>query len=370
MTTLLKAAQSFYRVSQDILTPVKTAVESALSTSFPDGSVTVKTLSVIGSEVKVSVSLTGFGQSSQTNRSNLQQLIQFAVSKVNSSLKVFVTIDMSSESTVNASRARGINKRAQQDPMAAIRSAIDSTLATNVSPDVAEVQTIAWVNQAVKVEMLLHPERGNVSRSQLESLLNAAVKKVNPALQLNLIFNISSEGKVASFRKKLNIKLAQEAETNVKLTIEESLKGIPDSKLLSLNIAGLNVGTNIEVPEKHSFTASQLEDTLTRAIQSVMPGGRVGVTLHFQTTKSASRRKYAQDMKTVVQNIIASALTTAGGLGLRSFVFQPETKHVLVEIGKASDNKLTSQQISAFLTNKIQAVAPGFSAIATTTSIL
>lgn len=371
MTNLLRTAQSFYRISQDTLSPVKAAVEQALSARFPDAQVaSIKTVSVIDKQVKVTIHLEP-AAAQQTNLTELTQMMRFAISKIDPTLQVSCTLDMSSNATVYASRKKRVKtaQTANGDPLGPVRSAIDSVLAVSVPPDVAEVQAIALVGQTVKVEMLFHPERGTFSRGQIETLLSQAIRRVNPSLQLSLVLNISSEEKVASFRKKLRVKLAQEASANVEATIQESLKGIPGSRLTNVVISGLRIDASIEVPEQHSFTASQLGTTLTKAIQSVLPGGQVIATLSFSTNKTASQRKKAQDRKADVQSVVSSAIAGLQHMALKSFVFQPETKHVLVEVGKSMDSKITAQQISAFLTNKIQAVAPGFSAIATTTII-
>lgn len=266
--------------------------------------------------------------------------------------------------TINLSKAASIFLKATEDPLAPIRNAIDKVLAEKVSPQSAQVKSISWVDNTVKIDMELTPVGGNITRSQLEAILVPAVKAVNPALQVSVTVSISSDTKVASFRKRLNIKLAQEMASNVKATIEESIKGIPGSRLLEVSIAGTTIDAKIEVPQQHSFTAQQLGDTLTKAVQSVAPGSKVVALLSFSTAKTAGLKKKA-DAKQDVQNVVMTALSGLRNVGLHSFVWQPETKHILVEVGKSMDSTITTQQISAFLTNKIQAVAPGFSVIAT-----
>jgi hypothetical protein len=264
----------------------------------------------------------------------------------------------------NLSKAASLFLKTSQDPLAPVRNAIDTVLAQKVSPDMAQVKSISLIGNTVKIEMELTPAGGSITRSQLEGILVPAVKVVNPALQVSVVVSLSSEGKVAVFRKRLNIKLAQEMTSNIKATIEESIKGIPGSKLLEVSMSGTNVDAKIEVPQQHSFTAQQLSDTLTKAIQSVAPGSKVMALLSFSTAKTASFKKKA-DAQQDAQNVVIAALSGLQNIGLHSFVWQPETKHILVEVGKSMDSKITTQQISAFLTNKIQAVAPGFSVIAT-----
>lgn len=269
-------------------------------------------------------------------------------------------------SLTTLSKAASAFHKAAQDPMAPIRAAVDAALKEKVSPTDASVKTITWIaDGTVKIDIELTPGT-QINRSQLEAILVPAVHAVNPALKISVTVSFSSETKVANFRKRLSIKLAQQAETDIKATLEQALQGIPGAKLLDLSVSNAQVDAKIEVPEQHSFTASQLGESLTKAIQSIAPGNKVVPLLSFSTGKTASsaRRKSAQDAKAAAQQVITSALS-GHNIGLHSFVWEPESKHILVEVGKKMNSKVSTQQISTFLTNQVQSVAPGYSVIAT-----
>ena len=266
--------------------------------------------------------------------------------------------------------------RLSQDQFQAVKQACENALRARFSdPNQASIKTVSLIDRQVKVDIHLSDVAAKQTNlSELTKTMKFAVGQIDPSLQVSVTLDLStnyiiSDASRKNFRKSLRHKLAQNAPGNVQSVIEESLKGIPGSRLTNLSVADTMVDAQIEVPQEHSFTASQLGTTLTRAIQTVLPGGRVNVTLNFQT-KTASRAKRAQDQQAAVQAAVAQALQGLRGVDLKSFVYQPETKHVLVEVAKANGSQISAQQISSFLTGKLQAVAPGFSAIATATTVL
>jgi hypothetical protein len=102
---LFKAATKFYKLSQDPLAPIKATVEGALAQQIQSQVLDIKTVSLVGNDVKVDIHLNpsagnSAGPGGDTNRSSLQAVVSAAVAKVDPTLKTTVTIDMSSEETL------------------------------------------------------------------------------------------------------------------------------------------------------------------------------------------------------------------------------------------------------------------------------
>jgi hypothetical protein len=154
-------------------------------------------------------------------------------------------------------------------------------------------------------------------------------------------------------------KLAQDPTAAIQQILIDTLRSIPGTKLREMKVGGGQVNAEIEVPAKHSFTASQLGNSLTAAIQQVAPGFKVIPILSFSTAKHAQVK--SSDQEALAKNAVMQALQ---GNKLLSFVWQPETKHILAEV-KKFNNKVSAQQLSAYLTAKVQEAAPGFSVTAT-----
>lgn len=141
-------------------------------------------------------------------------------------------------------------------------------------------QSVSLIGKEVKVVIHLDPSAATqTNRSQLQEQVSQVVRQIDPSLTVSLTIDMSSEGKIASILRKH--KYAQDNSPAVRAAIEAVLINIPQSKLLDLKIAGNQVDAEIQVPQQHSFTASQLGNTLTQAVQSVAPGFKVVPILSF-----------------------------------------------------------------------------------------
>lgn len=312
--------------------------------------------------------------------------------------------------TIDLFKAATQFQKLAQDPFATVKAAIEAGIDQTYFP----IKTITMIGNTVKVDISLPTgkDQGTIVglRSSLQKQVNDIVKKINPALEASVTLSMESEEKVASVRARF-AKMHKLADclpgdplcgdigdykgapleptkpagkpvgkptakpdanklddgSQVSAAIEGVLSRIPGCKLLDINVAGGQIDAKVEVPEQHSFTASQLSKTLTDAVQSSSPGSKVVALLTFPT-KTASVRKKAQDAKMSTQKTLADVLS-ALKLGMRSFVWQPESKHILVEVGAPQDKKFSAQQLNAFLTQKIGPVAPGFTVITTITTV-
>lgn len=327
---LFKVAARFHKLSQDPLAPVKAAVEGVLTELISTKAITLNTVSVIGSDCKVDVILhptagDNSGSTGGTNQSYLQGIVSAAVAKVNPSLKTMVTVRLTSEDTLprtaqlrkNFAKFHKLAQCQQGDPLC-------DDLNSGLAPDESAADKAA--------------------REAKEKAAKKPVPKPVVKPDVNKVDDGTGQG--------------------VSSAIELALQSIPGARLIDVATAGNRIDARIEVPEQHSFTASQLGKMLTNKIQAVAPGKEVIPTLSFTTQKLASRRKQAQDTKNLAQSEIAAALQNSG-LGMRGFVWQGESKHILVEVGVPREKKVSTKQVNDFLTQKIMNLAPGFTVITT-----
>lgn len=116
---LFKIASRFYKISQDPITAVKTAVDAALNQLLPNS--TDSTVMVTASDVKIDVSakdLTAAGKS----RGEIEAAIKAVVQKINPAVRVTVTASIKSEEKVarlrkNFSKFHKLAECQQGDPL-------------------------------------------------------------------------------------------------------------------------------------------------------------------------------------------------------------------------------------------------------------
>lgn len=223
-----------------------------------------------------------------------------------------------------------------QDPLAPVRAEVEKSLPPNTS-----LKTISLIGNEVKIAV--HCETpATINRSQLQDILSSAVKKIDPSLTTSVSIDLSSEGTMASLNRtvsqfqklaqaapgtcapgdplcddlgaglppdqptkpspkppapkpvvKKDVNKADDGATSnpaIRASIEAVLQQIPGTKLIEITSAGPQIDVKVEVPQQHSFTASQLGKTLTDQVNKIAPGHQVIALLSFSTEKAASKR--------------------------------------------------------------------------------
>ena len=241
MTNLLKAAKNFQKLSQDPMVPIRVAIETALAKWIDDGVFAISNISLIDNEVKINIHVylrPGRRTADPDLLSWLQKFLSTTVSKVNPALKTTVTIDMSSEGAIPSKATASLRERfarfhklaecAKGDPLC-------DDLNSGLKPDEAQK----------------FPPKPTPKPTQ----------------------------------KPADINKADDSSSEIRAAINSVLQNFPGTKLLELIGTGARLDAKIEVPEKHSFTATQLGVTLTDKVNEISPGHQVIAVLSYSTNK-------------------------------------------------------------------------------------